>query len=69
MTTVPLPMPYKIRPIIIMVRLAEEVEAATRMLPEAIKTVVNMEPGIVPNASIKIPPINGKTVLTMETLD
>lgn len=52
-----------------MVKLAVEVDAATNILPEAIKTVVRIEPGIVPNASIKIPPINGKTVFTMDTLD
>lgn len=69
MTTVPLPIPYKIRPTIIMLRFAVEVDAATKMLPEAIRTVVKMEPGIVPNASMKIPPINGKTVFTIDTLD
>lgn len=54
---------------IIMDRLAVEVDAATRMLPDAINTVVKIEPGMVPNASIKIPPISGKTVFTIETLD
>lgn len=57
------------RPKIIMDRFAVEVDAATRIFPEAIKTVVRIDPGIVPNASIKMPPISGRTVLTMETLD
>lgn len=50
-------------------KLAVEVDVATKILPEAIKTVVKIEPGMVPNASMKIPPINGKTVLTIDTLD
>ncbi|KAG1440833.1 hypothetical protein G6F56_011754 [Rhizopus delemar] len=69
MTTVPLPIPYNTRPMIIIDRLAEEVELATKMLPNAIKTVVKIDPGIVPKASIKIPPIKGSTVLTIDTLD
>lgn len=69
MTTVPLPIPYKTRPMIIIDRLAEDVERATRMLPTAIKMVVTMEPGMVPKMSIKIPPNKGKTVFTMDTLD
>jgi hypothetical protein len=50
-------------------KFAEEVEVATNILPNAINTVVRIEPGIVPNASIKIPPINGSTVFTIDTLD
>jgi hypothetical protein len=50
-------------------RLAVEVEAATKILPDAIKIVVRIEPGMVPNASMKIPPIKGNTVFTIETLD
>lgn len=57
------------RPRIIMDKLAVEVDAATSIFPEAIKTVVRIDPGIVPNASIKMPPISGKTVLTIDTLD
>lgn len=50
-------------------KFAVDVEAATRTLPLAISTVVSIEPGMVPNASIKMPPISGKTVFTMDTLD
>lgn len=69
MTTVPLPIPYKIRPQIIMYKLFVDADKATRMLPDVINNVVINAPGIVPNASIKIPPITGKTVLTIATLD
>lgn len=54
---------------IIIGRLALDVDVATRILPDAIKTVVRIEPGMVPNASMKIPPIKGSTVFTTETLD
>lgn len=50
-------------------RLVVEVDAATKMLPIAINTVVTIDPGMVPKASTKIPPISGKTVLTTDTLD
>lgn len=62
-------MPYKIRPMSIMERLAFDVDAATRMLPDVIRTVVMIDPAAVPNASKKIPPMTGSTVLTIETLD
>lgn len=50
-------------------RFAEDVDAATKMLPNAINTVVRIEPGIVPNASMNMPPISGNTVFTIDTLD
>lgn len=57
------------RPKIIMYKLLEEADNATRILPAAIKVEVSNAPGIVPNASIKIPPTTGKTVFTIATLD
>lgn len=52
-----------------MVRLVDEIERATRMLPEVMRSVVMRDPGMVPKASTKIPPSTGKTVFTIATLD
>ena len=52
-----------------MYKLLDEAESATRILPTAIKVEVSNAPGIVPNASTKIPPTTGKTVFTIATLD
>jgi hypothetical protein len=52
-----------------MYKLLDEVESATNILPEVMREVVRRAPGIVPNTSTNIPPMNGSTVLTIATLD
>lgn len=69
MTTVPLPMPYKTRPIIMVGKLLLPVEKATSTLPTVIRIVVAIEPKAVPKLSRTIPPKTGSTVFTIETLD
>jgi hypothetical protein len=54
---------------IIIVRLLDEMDRATKIFPDEINNVVSNEPGIVPNLSMNIPPIKGNTVLTIATLD
>lgn len=65
----PLPIPYRTRPKIIVYKLFEDADSATKTLPDVINMVDKNAPGIVPNASIKIPPSTGKIVFTIATLD